>query len=94
MQLRKFSGQQLDICGKGEHMTTVTDRGHRVQSGYHAGNVTAGNKHKNHKCNKNSDDIVVRQSFIHNNYTKLNTTVAGLYMYWMTKWGYDIRKRQ
>lgn len=39
-------------------MTEVTDWGHQVQSGYHAGNVTKWNKHKSHKCNKDSTDIV------------------------------------
>lgn len=72
MQLHKLLGSAVgrDICCKGEHMTGVTDWGHRVQSGYHAGNVTARNKHKNHKCNKDSIDIVARRSsetFIHSN---------------------------
>lgn len=51
-------------------MIEVTDWGHRVQSGYRAGNVTAWNKHKNHKWNKDRIVIVVRRSsetFIHNN---------------------------
>ena len=55
MQLHKFKGQQLDMTSvvKGQKgMTKVTDWGHRVQSGYHVGKVTAGNKHKNHTCNK------------------------------------------
>lgn len=33
-------------------MTQVTDWGHQDQSGYHFGNVPAGGRHKNHKCNK------------------------------------------
>ncbi len=45
-----------------------------IQAGYHAGNVTAPNKHKNHTCNKDSSDIAARQSsetFKHNNLTKV-----------------------
>lgn len=51
-------------------MTEETDWGHQDQSGYHTGNVTARNKHKNHTCNKGAAILVVRRSsetFIHNN---------------------------